>query len=77
MNTQINDGHYVELMDRLNMMCNIIEQNIQSHPLHDIDTRIQSLVDKSISDLYDAYQIVGELYMERQNNRDLQNKISY
>lgn len=77
MKVEINDGHYLELFDRLNMMCNIIEQNIQTHPVHDTDNRIQSLVDKAISDLYDAYQIVGELYMQRQNNRDQQNKISY
>ena len=77
MKTKINDGHYIELMDRLNMMCNIIEQNIQTHPLHDTDTRIQSLVDKAISELYDAYQIVGELCMKRKNNQDLQDKISY
>ena len=67
MKVEINDGHYLELFDRLNMMCNIIEQNIQTHPVHDTDSRIQSLVDKAISDLYDAYQIVGELYMKRKD----------
>jgi hypothetical protein len=77
MKVEINDGHYLELFDRLNMMCNIIEQNIQTHPVHDTDSRIQSLVDKAISDLYDAYQIVGELLVQRQNNRDQQDKISY
>lgn len=60
-NSNINRGHYLELMDRLHVvMCNI-DTHILDHPLTKTDYRLQTLCRKAIEDLYDAYQITGEL----------------
>lgn len=55
----INNGHYLELMDRLYVAMSNINDHILEHPLTENETDIQSLVEESISNLWDAYQLVG------------------
>jgi hypothetical protein len=55
----INKGHYLELMDRLYVAMSNINDHILEHPLTENETDIQSLVEESISNLWDAYQLVG------------------
>lgn len=64
---KINSGHYLELTDRLHVaMCNI-NDHILNHPIAKSDARIKSLVGKALEELWDAYQIVGEISSEEDN----------
>ena len=66
----INDGHYIELMDRLYVQISMIEDFLVNHPLTDALKKVRKLVDKAGMSLAEAYQIVGqESYLndERKN----------
>jgi hypothetical protein len=70
MKNEINKGHYLELMDRLYVTMSNINDHILEHPLTEKETDIQSLVEESISNLWEAYQLVGnkENSYENENN---------
>ncbi len=56
---EINDGHYLELLDRLHvMMCNLNDHCLE-HPLAQSDDEIKTKIDTALKELWDAYQIVG------------------
>lgn len=62
--TKLNPGHYLEMMDRLHViMCNINDHCLE-HPVAEHDIRIKSLLKKAIEELWDAYQIAGQLDYE-------------
>jgi hypothetical protein len=58
-NKEINQGHYIEFMDRLHVVMHTIDVHLLKHPLADQDIRLRSLLEKAIEDLWDAYQISG------------------
>jgi hypothetical protein len=64
---KINSGHYLELMDRLHVAMSTINDHILEHPLTEQESDIQSLVEDAISNLWDAYQLVGGLDNENKN----------
>lgn len=55
----INPGHYLELMDRLAVQADIIHNYIYEHPLTDILPEVNAKVEIALTNLYDAYQLVG------------------
>ena len=58
-NTEINDGHYLELMDRLHIVSCTIDDHILNHPLCEVNKDIQYKIDTALSLLMEAYQMVG------------------
>jgi len=56
---EINDGHYLELMDRIHIVSCTIDDHILNHPLCDVNKDIKNKIDESLSLLMEAYQIVG------------------
>ena len=58
---EINDGHYLELMDRLHVVCCTIDEHILNHPLTEVNPDIQTKIENALELLYDAYQDVGHL----------------
>lgn len=64
---EINEGHYLELLDRLHVICCVINDHILDHPVTNTDIRIKQLVIKSLEELSDAYQIVGEIGIKPSN----------
>jgi hypothetical protein len=57
---EINDGHYLELLDRLHvMMCNLNDHCLE-HPLSQSDEEIKFKIDAALKELWDAYQLVGD-----------------
>ena len=58
---EINDGHYLELMDRLHVANSMIEDHITTHPLTDSLPEVKKLVEEAQSKLWEAYQLVGSL----------------
>jgi hypothetical protein len=66
----INKGHYLELMDRIHVvMCNL-NDHILNHPLTENETDIQNKIEEAFSNLWEAYQLVGnkEDSYENENN---------
>ena len=63
---EINDGHYLELMDRLHVMgCNF-ETHILGHPLIDYleNKELMEQLHKVLEGVGEAYQIIGQLDYE-------------
>lgn len=58
---EINDGHYLELMDRLHVVNCTIEDHITAHPLTDSLPEVKKLIEEAQTRLMDAYQLVGSL----------------
>lgn len=56
---EINDGHYLELMDRLHVVNCTIDDHITSHPLTDSLPEVKKLIEEAQEKLMSAYQIVG------------------
>ena len=56
---EINDGHYLELMDRIHVVSCTIDDHILNHPLTEVNKDIQSKIDEALELLMEAYQIVG------------------
>jgi hypothetical protein len=59
MENEINDGHYLELMDRLHVVSCTIDEHILTHPLTEVNKDIQIKIDEALSLLMEAYQMVG------------------
>jgi hypothetical protein len=57
--TEINDGHYLELMDRLHVQSCMIEDHLVGHPLTKKLKKVKKLIDDAGWALAEAYQIVG------------------
>ena len=55
----INPGHYLELMDRLAVQTDIIHSYIYEHPLTEVLPEVKAKIEVAITNLYEAYQIVG------------------
>lgn len=55
----INKGHYLELMDRIHVVCCTIDDHILNHPLSENEPDIQTKLDEALSLLLEAYQLVG------------------
>ncbi len=66
----INQGHYLELMDRIHIVCCTIDDHILNHPLSENEPDIQNKLDSALELLLEAYQIVGnkEISYEEENN---------
>ena len=66
----INAGHYLELMDRIHIVCCTIDDHILNHPLSENEKDIQNKIDLALELLLEAYQMVGskELGYEDENN---------
>lgn len=58
---EINDGHYLELMDRLHVVNCTIEDHITTHPLTTSLPEVKKLIEEAQDKLSEAYQIVGSL----------------
>ncbi len=59
MKNKINDGHYLELMDRLHVQTCMIDDHLVSHPLTKKIKKVKKLIDNALMSLAEAYQIVG------------------
>jgi hypothetical protein len=57
----INDGHYLELMDRIHIVSCTIDDHILNHPLSENQPEIQQKIDKALELLMESYQMVGNL----------------
>ncbi len=69
MKNKINDGHYLELMDRLHVQTCMIDDHLVSHPLTKKIKKAKKLINNALMSLAEAYQIVGsETYKKIKKN---------
>ena len=66
----INDGHYLELMDRLHVQTCMIEDHLVNHSLTKKIKKVKKLVDKAGWALTEAYQIVGQKSYENEERKN-------
>jgi hypothetical protein len=69
MKNKINDGHYLELMDRLHVQTCMIDDHLVSHPLTKKIKKAKNLIDDAIMALSEAYQIVGNESYKKQKKK--------
>jgi hypothetical protein len=56
---EINDGHYLELMDRLHVIMCTLNDHCLEHPLSQTDEEIRFKIEYALGQLWDVYQLVG------------------
>ena len=56
---EINDGHYIELLDRTHVVMEMIDTHLIKHPLATQDEEIKHQLEYALGKLYDAYQLIG------------------
>jgi|694.fasta_scaffold00014_65 hypothetical protein len=66
---KINDGHFVEALDRLFFVTDIMDRYLMSHPVIKKDKEIKKLIKFSIINLLEAYQRVGNNTYEKEFER--------
>ena len=59
--SKINDGHYLEAMDRLHVITCMMEDHLMNHPVIENNKDLKKLVNFSIINLMEVYQRVGAL----------------
>ena len=66
----INKGHYLELMDRIHVLCCTLDNHILNHPLSENEPDIQTKLDAALELLLEVYQLVGnkEISYEEENH---------
>jgi hypothetical protein len=64
---EINDGHYHEMMDRLYVQMDILDQYLLKHPIGEKHKEISKPIIKAIVSLVQAYQITGGLTHDKIN----------
>ena len=65
----INEGHYIELLDRTHVMCCTIDTHLINHPLATVDKDIKFQLEHALGQLYDAYQIIGQKMVNYESKR--------
>lgn len=66
----INDGHYLELMDRLHVQTCMIDDHLVNHPLTKKIKKVKKLIDEAEWALLEAYQIVGQKSYENEERKN-------
>ena len=68
--SEINPGHYLELMDRLHVLTENLHAHCLQHPLSEYDDDIYKAIEAAIEATYEAYQIVGSKEYENENENN-------
>ena len=58
---KLNDGHYLEILDRLHCQMTDIENHLLDHPVSQKYGELREYIIKATVNLVKAYQIVGSL----------------
>jgi hypothetical protein len=61
---KLNPGHYHEMMDRLHIIMENINDHLIQHPVAKVDKKINSHLNKALEELWEAYQLTGNLDSE-------------
>jgi hypothetical protein len=61
---KLNPGHYHEMMDRLHIIMENINDHLIQHPVAKVDKKVNAKLNTALENLWDAYQITGNLENE-------------
>ncbi len=61
---KLNPGHYHEMMDRLHIIMENINDHLIQHPVAKVDKKLNAKLNTALENLWDAYQITGNLENE-------------
>ena len=67
---KLNEGHFVEALDRLNLIAEMMDTHLMNHPLIRKEKDIKKLINYSIINLMEAYQRVGNLLFIKQDETE-------
>lgn len=65
-NEEINDGHYLELMDRIHILSCQLDDHILNHPISRANRDVEYHLSIALDNLLIAYSNIG--YIEDENN---------
>lgn len=72
---KINDGHYLEAMDRLHLVADMMDRYLMDHPIINQTKDLKQLVNYSIINLMEVYQRVGNLSYLNENEKNPIDKV--
>lgn len=52
--------HYHELLDRLHVIMSNIDTHLTQHPVLELETEVNNLVEEAQTKLWEAYQLIGD-----------------
>ena len=52
--------HYHELLDRLHVIMSNIDTHLTQHPVLELETEVNNLVEEAQTTLWEAYQLIGD-----------------
>ena len=52
--------HYHELLDRLHVIMTNIDTHLTQHPVLELETEVNNLVEEAQTTLWEAYQLIGD-----------------
>ena len=58
---KLDEFHYHEMLDRLSVVMNLVDDALVQHPVAKLDKDIQRLIDEANEKLSEAYQLTGGL----------------
>jgi len=58
---ELNPGHSIELMDRLYVMMNTINDHAIENPFTENYVEVKNLIVEALDKLFEAYQLVGNI----------------
>jgi hypothetical protein len=61
---KLNPGHYHEMMDRLHIIMENINDHLIQHPVAKVDKKVNLHLNKALEELWEAYQVTGNLDSE-------------
>ena len=67
---KINDGHYLELMDRLHVLMCTLDEHCVKHPVSKKNEDIKFKIKYALGQLWDAYQEVGKESLKKEKNKN-------
>lgn len=73
---KLNEGHYVEALDRLFLFTDMMDTYLMNHPVIRKNKEVKKLVRFSIINLLEAYQQVGDEIYKIENEKNNKKVIS-
>lgn len=65
---KINDGHYTEMLDRIHIQMEIINDHLIQHPVAQQNKTLKRLLIRALTTLYKAYQETGAITIKNDKN---------
>lgn len=69
MKNKLNEGHYLEIMDRLHVISDMMDRHLMDHPIINKNEDLEKLINFSIINLWECYQRVGKLSYENETRK--------